>query len=288
MLLTDCDKKSSFALCDFVETTPSVNMGLGKKLFRWITTVIVLYDVISDCVQAGVYYTEFGTASGDKLVDKVQFMCRNGTNASQLQSESGARTRVQRTYILYFIAASFGLVLGLSGVALQWVDKSGLPAFFQMKKLPEGWKMLNRMSRSSHIFEDHTVVEVLIFQLTLLLEDLPATIANFDIILNTCVRQHHVNVDVFVIASAIGSALGAFRSLCIYSLHLFFVSCPNCFFDCVPEDSWTTCRKFFCYPIIILFMVIWHIYVAPVYVFILGMWSFFLCFFRLVQPLRSR
>ena len=255
-------------------------MGLGKNLFRLTTTIVVLYDVVSDCIQVGVYYSEFGTASGDQLLDKVQFVCGNGTNVTNAsRSESVARFRVQRTYTLYFIAASFGLVLGLSGVVLKWVDKSCLPALFQMTELPAGWKTLNQISGSSHIFEDQTVVEVIIFQLTLLFEDLPATFANVDIVVNTCVRQDQVNVSVFVIASAIGSALGAFSSLCIYSLHLFFVSFPGCFCGCIPEDSWTTCQKVICYPFIILLMVTWYLFVAPIYVYLLGIFFLCVCFF---------
>ena len=265
---------------------------LTGKLVRALITCIGLYDMLSDWIQCYNYQQTYKqemllNASRHETGQSCKnlfFSLKDPFIPSSSTTDDGTRqTEVvynaldDRTFRLYLMAAVCGSIIQLLLIFLKWNTRGSLPRALKWCKsyqLPDSCSGINKLAKTSQV-KNESLMEVLLMQLVLLLEDLPATIANIAVAYKTCTKD--ADVGIFLIISASGSALSAFHMLWVYSLHVFFVVFPNCFCGLVRQGSWTLAKKALLYPFIVLLTVIWYCSFGAIWVIFLGFWCTLSC-----------
>ena len=260
-----------------IASTQGDNSKLAKIIFKAFLTFIALFDLASDWFQAGNYFNRYGTVEGNELRDRVFARCRESDyydNPYNDARKASPEARITNTYIVYFIAASLGTVIQIARVFLIWASENALErhnlGWCKVKRCSNqcgcvNMKAINTMAKTNDE-NDKSIMEVLLLQLSLIFEDFPMTVANYNVAYDSCKGS---GLDVVLLVSALGSLLSAFYVVCEYSLHLFFTVAPNCG-GCLPKESRTKKMNIVLYPLIVLFMIAVFMSFGFVYMLAMG------------------
>ena len=250
----------------------------ARLIMKIILTIIALFDVSSDWFQAGHYYHTYGLLRGEDLRRSVFQRCSQDTDVGNLTVQTptlaSAQQRVMDTHVVYVTAASLGTLFQLCRLILVWAPEKTLARYHlgwcKVNKCPSDcvcFRAMNKMVKTSDC-TDMSVMEVIFLQLSLFFQDFPMTLANFSFTLDSCKES---GGDTVVLVSCLGSLLGAFYIVCVYSLHVFFTMAPDFggYFSFRKRRT-TAKRNFIFYPLIVLLMMVWFSTFGLVYTF--AMW----------------
>ena len=271
----------------------------AKFTLQLILTCLALFDVISDWLQTANYYRNYGGLTDEELESKVQYYCTRNSSVVNPLTERGqnldvAKRRTTNTIYAYFFAAACGTLIQAVRLFLLWTEKERLPhclLWCKSSECPDNcyWPAVTRLARTSHV-KEVSIVEVLLLQLSLVLEDFPMTIANYNLTVDSCRSE---NSDTILLIAAAGSMLSAFYVLWVYSLHLFFIMFPHCC-GCIDDESWTLAMKVCYYPWIVLFMTLCFSTMGGIWMAAMGLccairceWCRVICFCPCCSPRRN-